>query len=160
MTNSIVFDQQTTGKRKNSPVHSDLQQVKKLSTLAQVDVAPLLRVRTVFPLRFFPCTITLDRTRITVKNQTFFFSQQVQNLLLTNVMAVAVEEAGPFATFVIQDILPVTEDIRVGPLWRSDAHALRKMVDALLIALKQNIDVSQVTNNDLMSQLQTAERRL
>lgn len=129
---------------------SDVQQVKKFHELTAVDMKPLLIISTVFPLRLFPVWAEVDRTKITVTSQFFFWTNQVRSVLLANISSVIVEDAGPFATLTITDISPDTADIHAGPFWKSDAHKLRQLTDSLQLAMKQQIDLSKIAAKDLV----------
>jgi len=135
----------------NQPQISDQQKLSALNNLSNI---PLLTIKTVFPFRFFPCVITLDREKLTIADYFFFSSKQVENLLAEDIVSVTSTENWLFANLTIVSGIRINKEISVSYLAKEDAKKLRRMVEGLLIASRQGIDLMKIPHNELVTKLE------
>jgi hypothetical protein len=137
---------------------SPAKQIEKLTELEEVSTTPLLQIETVFPFRFFPCIVTLDRMKVTVIDQYFFFSKQIKTFLVKDIASVTVEDSWFFATFIMISVTPSPQKKIIPYLKKEDAYKLQRMIEGLLITNKENVDVLKIDDNSLAEKLEEIGR--
>ena len=137
-----------------APTLDTLKNQAVLSKLEGVGSRPLVIIRTVFPFRFFPCTIKLDREKITISNSLFFFAKEVENFLVKDLVSITTSENILFASITLISGLRLNRKLRIDYFWKADAHQFRRTCQGLIIALKENVDVMKVGDQELVSKLE------
>lgn len=133
------------------PQMSDQQ---KLSQLKNVSTIPLITIETVFPFRLFPCVISLDREKLTISDHLFFSAKQVENVLAKDIVSVTSTENFLFATITVVSGMKLNKEFKVTYLWKEDARRLRRMLEGLLIASREGIDVMKIPDAELIQKLE------
>lgn len=136
------------------PAQPPNEDQKKLTILANRAHEALISVTTVFPFKFFPSTITIDRTKITVNEHFFFFSRQVQSVLVKDLMSLVVQMDLFFATVHIIDRLFPQDTIIVRFLPKDAARKVRWITQGLIAIQKEEIDSNNISTEELLSKAQ------
>lgn len=110
------------------------------------------KVSSVFPWDFFPTTITLEDTRLTIIYRQLF-SSQIYSVDLKDISNVLLERGILFATIIIISKTFVHNDIRIGTLWKEDGVLLRRLIEGLRMLEKEKIDTTQYTVVKLVEKL-------
>lgn len=114
----------------------------------------LAKATTVFPLKFFPDTITLDRTKITITRRSF---------LSANVMSIRVEDilnvsgsVNPFfgCLTIATRVLSSDDHFTVRHLWRDDVINLKHMIQGYVIAKQNNLACDHLSRDELIDTLE------
>jgi len=134
-----------------SPQISDYQ---KLTVLNNVSTVPLLTIQTVFPFRLFPCMLSLDRQKLTISDHLFFGAKQVENILAEDIVSVNSTENFLFATLTVVSGMRLNKEFKVAYLWKEDARRLRRMLEGLLIASREGVDVLNISDSELIQKLE------
>lgn len=114
----------------------------------------LASASTVFPLEFFPDTITLDRTKLTVTRRDFFFTSDVMSIRIEDILNVT-SYVGPFfgALTIATRVLSSDDHFTIRHLWRQDAIHLKHMIQGYIIAKQNNLDCEDLSRDELVSLL-------
>lgn len=146
-TDTAPYDDKKTIEQKAT------QEWRKLQELARVDNQPLVQVTGTFPFEFFPTTITVDRKKVTVYDRVFFFNRAIQSLLIEDLMSVRVETGILFATLRVVDKHYPGEDIVVRFLPKQLAKEARWVIEGLMVAQKEKIDLTYIPREELSQKL-------
>ncbi len=156
MNNTQVLQSQTVLDTKSQTRKMDEERVsnfKKLDELASIDNQALFTAKGVFPFDLFPDTVYIDRNKISIHKHFFFFTKQLQSIMIRDTLTVVVEENLLFASLQIVDKVFPQETIQVRFLTKSDAKKIRWIVEALIVGLNENIDFTRIPNEDLIPKL-------
>lgn len=114
----------------------------------------LLRISAIFPFDIFPDEIIIDECKVSVVFREFFFSDDIHSINIEMIRDVEVE-TGPF--FAKLQILPdgyPSKPLIVKYLRRKDAYQARSVIQGLMLAKRNSIDLRKVNDNDLLSKLE------
>lgn len=127
---------------------------KTLDTLLEQNAEILLKVRSVFPFKLFPTTVTIDRTKVVIMDRVFFFSKISRTLPIKDIGTVVVETGFPFASLRMTSKLPNHDSLTVTHLWENQADKARRIIDGLILADRESVDILQVPQEELESKLE------
>lgn len=156
MDNTHVIHPQTIIGNKSQSRKLDEERVsnfKKLDELASIDNQALFTAKGIFPFDLFPDSIYIDRNKISVHKHFFFFTKQLQSIMIRDTLTIVVEENLLFASLKIVDKVFPQDTIQVRFLTKSDAKKVRWIVEALIVGLNENIDFTRIPNQDLIPKL-------
>ena len=127
----------------------------KLEHLMGKSRTPLLQIETVFPFDFFPDTLIVDTTKVHIIIREFFASEEIHSIPIANIVDVYVETGPLFATLRILPQLVFEHQVtEITKLWKTDAVKARDMIQGLIVAIKEDIDVSKLPEEEDVSKLQ------
>lgn len=112
----------------------------------------LISISSVFPWDFFPTTINVESTRITIIYRQLF-SSQVHSVDIKDVSNIFLETGILFATITIISRTFVQNDVKIGKLWKKDAILVRRIIEGLRMFIKENIDTTTYSVDDLIKKL-------
>ncbi len=115
---------------------------QKFSDLADKSDSVLLKVGTVWPFTFFVNKIIIDPFKVNVIFKEFFWSERIHSIMIKDILDVVVETSIFFATVKIVDQGYVTNTVDIAYLKRADAMMVRKIIQGLVIAHRQSVDLS------------------
>lgn len=118
---------------------------EKLEKLADKSSDVLLKVSTVFPFTLFTNDIIVDPYKVNIVFREFFYSEHIHSIMVKDILDVVVETSVFFATVKIVDQGYTENSVNVSYLKREDALRLRKLIQGLIIAHRQAVDLSQLT---------------
>lgn len=127
---------------------------EKFETLVEKSAKTLLKIHTVFPFDFFPDTIIVDENKVNIIHREFFFSQDIQSILIHHVKDVVVETSLFFATL---KILPdgYNENwVNIPYLKKNDGIRVRRIIAGLLVGFKEGLDMSKVETSNLVGKIE------
>ncbi len=120
------------------------EQVQRFEEKAQKDANIVAQVRTIFPFKLFPTTLYVDRTKLTIDEQYFFFSHECKTVLLPDIMTITIETNLFFATLKIEDRLAPINVATVRFLPKQQAERFRQIAEGLRMGIHDNIDLTKV----------------
>jgi len=132
---------------------SEAEAVEKLEDVVEKTQNILTQAKAIFPFDLFPDFITIDRKKITVVHRSFFGVQQtisVRHSDITNVQA----DVGPFVgslTITSEHFINNIQTIKY--LHRRDAVAIQRLIQGMIIAHKEGIEMNDIEDGKLMSLL-------
>jgi len=125
---------------------------QKLEDLAGKADNVLLKVSTVFPFTFFVHDIIIDPYKVNIIFREFYFSEQIHSIMVKDILDVVVETSLFFATIKFVDQGYVENTVDVAYLKKSDALKVRKVVQGLVIAHRQAVDLSILHPDEIRNQ--------
>jgi hypothetical protein len=141
------------GKTINSPngqsSPSNNTHSEKLEKLILNSQRTLFLLSSVFPFDLFPDQISIEPMQINVSKKSFFATYHVQSIPLKNVADVFLQTSLFFATLKIIDSSYIENSIKVEYLPKDKACRARRIIMGLVIAMKENIDLSRLPIHDL-----------
>lgn len=132
----------------------EVKQAQRLDDLVQKSDQTLLSIKAIFPFDFFPDEITVDANKVNVVTN-HFLSKKVHSVFIKDISDVFVHTGILFGSLSIVDLGYIENLITVNYLNKSDALEARKVVQGLIVSLKQNVDLSKVEVSDLKSKIET-----
>jgi hypothetical protein len=130
------------------------QDASAIQELDELGVNPLITIRTVFPFRLFPCIITLDREKVTISDYIFFFTKQVENVFIKDMISVRTTENLFFANVTFVSGMWQNRKISNSYFWKEDAERFRKICEGLRTADKEKIDIMKISRQELIPRLE------
>ncbi|HSX40091.1 MAG TPA: hypothetical protein VLF68_00600 [Candidatus Saccharimonadales bacterium] len=130
------------------------KQSQKFETLVGKSNRVLLKISGIFPFDLFPDSIVIDENKVNIIHRYFFFTDEVQSIVIPHIKDVLVDRALLFATL---KILPdgFSENwVSVEYLWKEEAVRARRIILGLLVGQKEGIDITKVETQDLEKKIE------
>lgn len=125
---------------------------EKITQIAK-NVTILFSTKTVFPFDLFPDKITVYTTKIDIVQREFFFSSDSISIPVKNILSIELQTAPFFGTVKILTEMVSLPNITIRFIKKSDAVRMKKIIDALLLAIKEDIDPLEIDPKKFLSQL-------
>jgi hypothetical protein len=117
---------------------------KKLNDLVDVSDNVLFRAKAVFPFDFFPNEVTIDVNQVNILYNDLL-SQRLHSIAIKNIFDVSVNSGVLFASLQIVDVgFKGEPPIEINYLKKPDASEARQIIQGLVIASKQELDLSRL----------------
>lgn len=117
---------------------------QKLTDMASKADNVLLKVSTTWPFTFFVHDVIIDPYKVNVIFREFYKSERIHSILIKDITDVFIETSIFFATIKIVDLGFVENTVDIPYLKKDDAMQVRKIIQGLVIAQKQSIDLSNM----------------
>lgn len=130
----------------------------KLDMLARESARVIVDVKAVFPFNFFPDEVILDETKVSVHISYFFWSKEVRSIEYKDIFNVAVQQGLFFAKLEIVDRFFTQSPITINYLFKKDAHKIRRLIQGMMIAQKEQIDIHDMPLKELVAKLERIGR--
>ncbi len=138
----------------HSPPDEKVTDTEKLNDLVENSQKPLIKIRTIIPLNPFPDEVVVDINKVNIIYRYFFFSSHIHSVYIKDVSDVVVETGLLFSTLKIVDVGFTENSVDIGYLSTKDAVRARKIIQGLVIAQKNGIDLAKYQLSDLSEQLE------
>lgn len=125
----------------------------KLEELAKRGERELLRIKTVFPFILFPDELIIDENKITIVIRQFFKTKNVRSILHKDIANVNMQTSLFFATIAITDQYFSKNPVQVKYLKKNEATLARQMIQGLMVAHTQKVEVSQLNIDEAKEKL-------
>lgn len=102
---------------------------------------------------FFPDTLNVEESRITVITRNFFMSSQIHSVDIKDISNIFINTAPFFAQLVIVSKTFAKNEIRIKYLWKDEAIYVRRVIEGLRAFDAKQIDTSTYTVVDLRAKL-------
>jgi len=106
-----------------------------------------------FPFDFFPDTLNIEESRLTIINRTFFLSSQVHSVDIKDISNIFVNTAPFFAQLVIVSKTFTRNEIKIKYLRISEAVMVRRIIEGLRTFIIKQIDTSGYSKEELIAKL-------
>ena len=140
--------------RKSKKPQSVSQIRQKLEDFIEHSNVALFKAKAVFPFDFFPNEISIDANQVNIVFKEFFWTERVHSIAIENIMDIYIDLGPFFATIHIVDAGFVDNVVTVKYLTRKSATKARRIIQGLMIAKKEDIDVSSLEHNELVKRLE------
>ena len=114
----------------------------------------LFTTSTIFPFHFFPNKLIIDQNKVSVVEKNFFWSETIRSVMIKNILDITIDTAPLFAHLVIIDVGFKEDAIRLNYLRKKDALLARKIIQGLIVAIKEGIDLSDISGEQLIQKLE------
>lgn len=132
----------------------DDEQSESLQQLVERSHEKLARVTTVFPFTLFRDTVIVDRTKVTIIQRTFFWSEDVVSIRIEDVLNATVGTTLIFGSLNIASrVMNSTDHYRIKFFWKNDAMHLKHLIQGYVIAQHNNIQISHLSKDELIKTL-------
>lgn len=128
-------------------------ETEKLTSLAEGSSNNLFVAKTVFPFVLFADTIKIDRQKITIVHNDFFWKSQTASTEIKNIMNIEAD-VGPLfgaVTITSKHFLNNTQTIKY--LKRSDVAAVQRLLQGFMIAQRAKINTDDIDKKQLLALL-------
>ncbi len=125
---------------------------QKLDDLAGKSDSVLLKVSTFWPFTFFVNDIIIDPYKVNIIFREFFWSEHIHSVMIKDILDVVVDTSIFFATITIVDQGYIENSICITYLKRKDALKARKIIQGLIIAHRQSVDLSVLKTSQIKDQ--------
>ena len=127
-----------------------------LARLVRKSKCTLLTITSVFPFDISPDVLTIDENKVNVIHRNSWFSQNVHSALIEDISEVTVDKNLFFATLKISDSNNVRfpMELVIRKLRVKDALEARRLIEGLIVARRQKIDLSKFDPKEVTSVLE------
>lgn len=129
-------------------------EAKKFETVLKASRRVLFRAKGVFPFDFFPDEIVIDENKVDIIHGIFFYSRDVFSVPFSRITGAASTTGLFFGSIHLEldgyakDPSPVTF------LFNRDAAKARRIINGLVAANRQNIDLSKLPLSELIHKIE------
>jgi hypothetical protein len=137
---------------RGSPISTDIRSLRELMRKSQ---AILLTASAVFPFDLFPDYIIIDENKVTVIHRDFVGIQHIHSVMIEDITNVDVEAGIFLAKLSITDSTNqrFPTSITISKLHRRDALHARRLIQGLIAAKRQFIDLSTIETKEAMREV-------
>jgi hypothetical protein len=128
-------------------------EAQKLTSLAEGSRDNLFVAKTVFPFVLFADTIKIDRHKLTIVHNDFFWKSQTVSAEIKNIMNIEADVGPLFGSITVtsKHFLNNTQTIRY--LKRSDVATIQRLLQGFIIAQRAKINTDNIDKKQLLSLL-------
>lgn len=130
----------------------------ELNELVEKSHNCLIKVSAVFPFDIFPNKITVDVNQVNIIIKEFFWSERRHSIHIKDIMDVFIDTSLFFSTIKIVDRGYTDNGIDIKWLKNNDAIRLRRIIQGLIIAHRQQLDFTKIDTKDLVSKIEDLGR--
>ena len=106
------------------------------------------------PHNLFPDIIRVDRTRVTITQRTFFWSEKVISLRIEDILNVTCSVGPLFGSLTISSrVMNSTDHFEINYFWRKDALRIKHIIQGYVIAVHNNVDTAHMNKEELINKL-------
>lgn len=142
----------SSGDKAKSKATQKRKDIDELVKLVKHSREMLAKSTTVFPFTFFPDTITVDRTKVTIHKRSFFFVSETVSIRIADIMNVTCG-VGPIFGSITITIVMTGDRLTTNFFWRNDAVYLKHIIQGLVIATSNNADTTKLSKHELITTL-------
>lgn len=121
----------------------------KLKEVVEESFSMLAKAKTVFPFTLVRDIITIDRHKLTIIYRNFFNIEQKISVPIENIKNVQADLGPFFGSLTVTSDHFVNNTQSIHWLTRNDARRIQRLVQGAMVALKEEIDISQIDTDKL-----------
>jgi len=151
------------GKEEAIHVHAKEQEENKqrFKTITARQDIEILRAKSVFPFTFFPDTLVIDTTKVTIARKQLFATEYIATAPLKDLSDVTVQTVLFLGTLMIR-YMPQSNtpgmnepvNIRIPNLKREDAIRAKNILKGALVAKAEEIDIAKLSPDEVIDVLE------
>ncbi len=127
---------------------------EKLRQVVDKSHETIMTATTAFPFTFFPDTVTIDRNKLNITHRVFFWTGEVINIKIDDILNVTARVGPFFGSIQIHTrFFDPHKPYTVNLLWRKDALRIDRVMQGYSIAKEENIDLSVLDAKELAQKL-------
>lgn len=125
-------------------------ETQKLTNLAEGASDNLFLAKTVFPFVLFADTIKIDRQKITIVHNDFFWKSQTASTEIKNIMNIAADVGPLFGSITITSKHFQNNTQTIKYLKRSDVATAQRLLQGFMIAQRAKINTDDIDKKQLL----------
>ncbi|MBP6881999.1 MAG: hypothetical protein KBC15_00405 [Candidatus Levybacteria bacterium] len=125
-----------------------------LDSLVDSSQHALFTAKAVFPFDLFPDQLSIEANQINFSKKSFFSTYHIQSIPIKNVADVLLQTSIVFASLKIIDSSYIENSIKIDFLNRAEACKARRIIQGLVIAMKNGIDTSKIKVTELAQKVE------
>lgn len=141
-------------RKQQSNIKKETDMNEKLDNLVDNSHRILFTAKNVFPFDLFPDILTIDVNQVHLTTNYFLKTKRVHSIAIQDISDVFVETSPWYATLRIVDKDFIEKSVQISFLKKDDAMKAKKIIQGLMIGLKEGIDFSKITDDNLSSKLE------
>lgn len=152
-----LIKQQEEGHKDAQKDAARTEQINKdrFHNLVRASNQTLLTIKAVFPFDFFTDEISVEITQVNVIKRYFFATAHLQTIPIKSVADVFLDTSLFFASIRIIDSSYIENSIEVDYLHKDDACKARRIIEGLVIANKEGIDLAKIPPKTLLADIES-----
>jgi hypothetical protein len=132
----------------------ELENVDKLKQMVRRSQEVLGRARTVFPLKLFPDSIVVDRTKVTLIKREFFWTSDTISFQIEDILNVSCALGPLFGSVTIASrVISSVDHFQINRLWRRDAVFFKRLLQGHIIAKQNGLETDTLTTSEMVNVL-------
>ncbi len=135
-------------------IKKEISNKQKFEELVLKSENNLYKLKSVFPFAFFPEKITIDPVKVSVVSKEFFSSERIHCIYIKNILDVFLSSGPIFATLKIVDQSFTENTVTISFLKKNEAFKARKIIQGLIVAHQQEINVTGLQDDNLIEKLE------
>lgn len=132
---------------KSKKLHTD-----RLKNLVSRGKVYLYSTRAIFPFDFFPDEISIEPDQVNICVKTFFFTAESRSIPIKNIADIYLSTSLLFASIKIIDNSYMENSVEVEYLRKGEAEKVRRIIQGLIIASKEDVDLSKIEPKRLVTE--------
>lgn len=140
-------------------MQSNLQS-SKLNALSKSSTNVLYKLTSVFPFTFFPTDVIINPDKVTVVFRNFLFSKQIHSIFIKDILVVEVATSPFFASLRLVDKGMRDNELKVSFLPQTKALKAQRVIQGLIVASKQGIELSSIEVSDVLHKVENIGRAI
>lgn len=132
-----------------------LKDTRDLDNLLRSSQEAIFKTKAIFPFDLFPDQLSIEANQVNFSKKSFFSTYHIQSIPIKNVADVFLQTTLFFASLKIIDSSYIENSIKIDFLTKDNACKARRIIQGLVIAIKNGIDTSKIKVSELA---QKAER--
>ena len=129
--------------------------VTQLNNLAKDEDPVMMSLSTVFPFQIFPTVITVEKTKVNVRDTIFFGSSDIRSILIADISSVEAQSSLFFSTLKIEKRMPPEPPMLIRYLKKDEALKARRIIQGLMVSVQNKVDVTKVSTSELKDSIET-----
>jgi hypothetical protein len=130
------------------------QSAAELEKKIDHDTLVLYKASSLFPIDLFPTDVIVYATKVDVIDRIFFGAQDVKTVMIPDIFTLEVQTTPFFSSIMITNRQPMTPLIEVKFLRNKDALKLRAIVQGLVVAHYNKLDLAQLPPTQLLKHVE------
>jgi hypothetical protein len=153
-----ALDDRTKTSRQTDSKESDKKEEQKLINLSEKSAKNICELSTVFPFNLFPNTVIIDMTKVTFIYNPFYATEYVKSVGISDILDVEVQTGLLWATLTVVDRRFPDQPFAIEHLDNQGALKARRIIEGLILAAREGVDLTQVDDEVLQKHLETLGR--
>lgn len=139
-------------------IKEEIQHTEKLNQLVTNSTTVIYKTKTIFPFVFFPNEIIVTLSDVSVVFGKFFTSREIRTVSISKIAEVIVTTGFMFAQLRIIDIEFSQLTMEIDYLDMNEALKAKRLIQGLLFATKEGVDLTKVHDDDLVGKIEELGR--
>lgn len=128
--------------------------VTQLNNLAKDENPVVMSLTTVFPFQLFPTMLTIEKTKVNVRDTIFFGASEIRSIMISDISSVETQSNLFFATIKIEKRMPPEPPMVISFLKKEEALQARRIIQGLIVTNQNKVDVTKVSTEELKDKVE------